>query len=303
MRRTSFISQPTSAERLNAIRKTLRDKGSTFRFLYILVSPLIKDSAYFTYAYCYMRHLDDTIDDPKLSGTTAFELLTDQTQKVIAAYEGKKMHPADEYEAMLFAFIRYDVGNGRVLKEALMKMFDSFYFDVTRINRVVPRAELEEYSQKMGNSFVQFLSHFLHPGGQYSMEVVKIASAACQIYMLRDLEEDLRRGYVNIDCESINEFSIDIKKMKSDNVRYWIQRRVAELESKISQLINAAICENRVSFRERLVLLLFLEPRRYVLTKFRRNGFRPLHQYKLNLLDYLGLVARLAFQILRLTCA
>ena len=296
------IHQPTlfnlrKTVRRDTIRETLRNKNSTFRFLYSLISPLIRDSAYFTYAYCYMRHIDDLIDDPKTSASEAVEILNEQVVKIRMGYDQKEFHPNDEYELMLGELIHYDIKNGSTLKRALFDMIDSLYFDAHRVDRVLSRIELEEYSRSMGESFMKFLSHFLHPETGYSKEVTDIAGAACQIYMLRDLKEDLERGYFNIDSESVEKYSIDFTNIDSDGVRNWIEKRVYELEAKIK--LDSALHKNPISFREKLVLLLFLEPRKYVLKKLSRNKFNVIYPYKLGLRDYLELAATLLYQLVR----
>jgi phytoene/squalene synthetase len=140
----------------------------------------------------------------------------------------------------------------------------------------------------MGRSFLVFMYYFLDKKDGISSEVLRVAKAACQAYMLRDIREDLCRGYINIDRESIEKFEISLKDIDGKQFQLWMQYRIDQIESDLNA--REAIIAKEKHLRDKLVFLLFIAPRQIALLRIKKNCYRPLRNSKLRFSDYTWIV-------------
>lgn len=270
----SKIANHTPSRQLRCtINRIIRKKHIVFYLLFRCFSRTISGCYYLAAIYSYMRYLDDLVDEPTVSADEAMWILEEQREKILCLYDRRHIIPKTDYDVLLLQFVEYDLQNGSSLKNPLLAMLGSLFFDSNRIGRIMSHAELEEYSETMGSSFLSFMFHFLHKAPSNEGQLKAVARAACQAYMLRDLREDLKKGYINVDEESIKLFEIDIRDPESNNFRDWIKERVQQLERQLKAFTR--ILREEQCFRNRLILLLFLEPRRHVLRRIRGNQFVP----------------------------
>ena len=267
------------------IYETLKNKNFVFFILCKLVKPHVNNFEIFASVYCYMRHLDNLVDD--ITNDTYFlgSHLNRQKYLIECMYEGKDVSIKTSDEMMLKIFIEYDISNECILRNSFLEMLDTLYFDLYRRNKILTRYDIDNYSFKMANSFVQFMFHFLKIKIDNPADIIALATTSCQAYMLRDLEEDIHNGLINIDKESILSCGIDISKLESHGVSQWINSQANKLYVQMDLIFT--ILSYKESFINKLIMLLFIEPRRYVLKRLIKNERCFIKSNKFGIIDYI----------------
>jgi hypothetical protein len=277
------------------INEIIKTKNNIFFIICILIKPFINNFNVFAAAYAYMRWLDDIVDNISNNESTINNFLVHQRKLINNLYNGKNITTQIEQEKLLIDFINYDISIGCQLKEDFLIMLETLFFDLNRRHKICTKFEIEEYSYRMAKSFSSFILHFLNGENvKEKEEIITLASYGCQAYMLRDLAEDIKNGLINIDKETIDKYGINIKEPHCDQILIWIRKKANHLNCKM-KLIDKII-KGKISFRNKLILLLFIEPRRYVVWKIVKKNVNPLEEGFCSKIDCI----RIAFNIFRL---
>lgn len=277
--------------RWSTVDEIIRDKSWLFYLLFKLVSPTIRDIYYLAAAYSYMRHLDDIVDESGLPPLEIQGILAREKRLILDLYAERQITPRNEYEKLLADFVKYDLECGTPLRDAFLETLDTLFFDVRRVGRLCTCEQLDAYTRRMASSFVRFMLHFLKIPDVAYEELIRVSTAACQAYMLRDLREDLKRGLVNIDIESIRKYGINLDNISGENVQSWIRSRAIHIVSELSLI--GKLMKYPFSTRDKIVFLLFIEPRKYVLQRLRKNNFIPFGEYTLSAADVMRIAYRM----------
>lgn len=271
-------------DKKSLISQIIYSKNKVFYLLFKLFSPFLKDGHILTEAYSFVRYVDDTIDDPSISLDDSFSFLNDYFKKIDAFYLDDPFIPISDYDNLLIDFLTYDKDNHEILKEPFLEILQSIYYDIGRINKLLTKDELFEYSFQMGSSFIKFISHFLGIPKEALNSLNQIACYSCQAYMLKDIKVDLEKGYINISKEDLLLYNIDLDYIQSKELKAWMIDQISFIEKK---MLNVDLsCLKSVSFISKIILFLFLSPRLYVLKYLKRNGTNILDKIVFGFLDY-----------------
>ena len=156
---------------------------------------------------------------------------------------------------MLARLIRKDrVSWNSSLRQPIEVLLETFIFDAKRRNKPISQADLDWYSEAMGVSFIQALEVFYRGERTRSYEdLAPIARAACMAFILRDLVEDQKLGYINVPVE----FWLSGRVTQGETDR-WIKH---EVKRACSEFVYAFEFAGSLLGFERLMYLMFLMPR------------------------------------------
>jgi phytoene/squalene synthetase len=185
-------------------------------------------------AYAYFRWVDDVIDAEiplgQESNADEERIAFVQRQKSLleSCYLGKVPNELCLEEWLLVDLVHHDTENDSGLQMYLRNLMDVMIFDAQRRGRLIPEAELCEYSHRLAKAVTEALFYFIghddpapgHDGRYMAVTAAHIA------HMLRDTYADVQAGYFNIPCEVLKLNQITPRDMASNAYRAWVQSRV-----------------------------------------------------------------------------
>ena len=197
----TVLSQPSRGAFAFARRFTF-GRHPIMGFAFGLLSALVPDARFFAPAYAYARWLDDVVDSGGVPESTKSEIFERQ-KLILSSYPSvQELRPLSIPESLLCLLLDQDARWGGRMRDSIVETFDTFEFDLARRFRRVRRAELDDYSERMGVSFARSIALLLGVEGLPTRaELAPLARAGCKTFMLRDLREDLEHGYINIPLE------------------------------------------------------------------------------------------------------
>ncbi|MCP3928761.1 MAG: class 1 isoprenoid biosynthesis enzyme [Bacteroidetes bacterium] len=185
----------------------------------------LRRGAFLENYYLLMRCIDDIVDGdaPLPEGyLTAEAFVLDKI-----AFAANPVTPNDEYDALLLHC--YDIGDSFLqnFQEETQDILGSLLFDARRIEKlqVYSKKELWKYFHEMDvrGTIRATLKIFKEDPEKY--KYLEPLGNACRVYYnLRDFEEDIRAGYVNIPKEDMERFGIrkvDLSNKDHPAIRNW----------------------------------------------------------------------------------
>lgn len=184
----------------------------------------------FALLYAAFRVFDDRVDAPGLSRDRARL----EIQRLDGALAGRP--PASPEEAALQVLARGPLGGPTL--PAVTGMRDALAWDVERRGGRQSAPELDQQVARIGDATLVGLWVCSGGQGQPPAEVLWLARAATGAHQLRDLEEDLALGYVNLPAERLGDTlpaQLDAAARgawrcdRADQLATWFQRGRAAL--------------------------------------------------------------------------
>jgi phytoene/squalene synthetase len=191
-------------------------------------------------AYAYFRWVDDTLDDPALSGTNRQASAVEAQERVTflerqkslleKCYRGESIPEAALEEQMLIELVRHNREKNSGLQSYLRNMMQVMEFDANRRGRLISQAELNEYTRWLATAVTEamhyFIGHCCHSPGD---ETRYLAVTGAHItHMLRDTFDDVQAGYYNIPREVLEANHIQPQDIQSTAYQAWVRNRVQQ---------------------------------------------------------------------------
>jgi len=188
------------------------------------------DRYYSRLLYTYLRTVDDYIDTRERTPQEKQRFLRAQRNLIDDLYAGKVLQGS----SMIARIVLYDRCHDNMLRPFIARMMDIFEFDSARQYKNVSEQELLDYSLALGSAYTQLLIRFVEPRYRVEQENVQLAHACHLSHMLRDFQEDLKLGYINIAKQDIKTYRVD-PNMQDDNFRKWLKDRIAGIREKFKK--------------------------------------------------------------------
>ena len=192
--------------------------------------------------FVYLRWVDDIIDDSKLSIKEKREFVEYQRNLITSLYQTNNIKPTVIQEACLIHFGNYAISSGNIkLLDEVKDMINALGMDVNRLERsgVFRKNELDCYIELLSKSFINVLYNFLCADNEQLRELFLKAEFTTFALMLRDLEEDLDAGIINISEEDIANYNLDIKNLKNDeNISNWLADKIDSVFNLMYKEVN-----------------------------------------------------------------
>ena len=206
-----------------------KDQPKASRILDFLIDKPERD--YINLCFSYLRWTDNIVDNPALPVNHKKKFIEQQKNLIFLSYKKESFEPSGIEEACLFHFAEYAISNGNLmLLDEVRNMVEAMSMDVKRLegSGVFSNAELDHYINLMSRSVFNILYNFIaFPGFEYREEFYLGSKFTTTALMIRDLEEDINAGFINIPAEDIERYQLDIKNLKKDkNFSFCLSERV-----------------------------------------------------------------------------
>jgi phytoene/squalene synthetase len=250
------------------------------------------DRYYSRLLYTYLRTVDDYIDTTERSVKEKQRFLNQQRKTITDLYAGK----VPEGNSMIAQIVRYDRAHNNMLRPFIMRMMDIFTFDSVRQYKNVTEQELLDYSLALGSAYTQLLIRFIEPRYHVEQENVQLAHACHLSHMLRDFQEDLKLGYINIAKQDIKTYRIN-PNIQDENFRKWLKDRITSIREKFKK--GNARLDRTPILRIKIIARLYCFRYEAVLQQIEDADYRLLVVYHLRLRDVLKLTLILISTVFR----
>lgn len=250
------------------------------------------DRYYSRLLYTYLRTVDDYIDTIEHTPQEKQRFLVQQRTLIDDLYAGN----VSQTPSMIAQIIQYDRHHDIMLRPFIIRMMHIFEFDSARQDKNVSEQELLDYSLALGSAYTQLLIRFVEPRYRVKQENVQLAHACHLSHMLRDFQEDLKLGYINIARQDIDAYGVD-PTIQDDNFRKWLKDRIALIRKKFKQ--GNARLDRIPVLRIKIIARLYCLRYEAVLQQIEDADYRLLTAYHLRVRDVLKLAAILFTTIFR----
>ena len=188
---------------------------------------------YLNLCYTYLRFADDFIDLPITPVCVKRKFIEEQKRMLTLFINGsipKNITAKRIEEACLFYFSDYAIKNKNIiLLEAVKKMIDAFDMDVCRLedSGIFSKDEFDRYIRLMSKSLHNILHIFFSTDPFYLSEEFYLNVFTANAQMIRDMEEDIDSGFINITKEDIEHYKLNTVNLKEDkNLSFWLKERI-----------------------------------------------------------------------------
>jgi len=205
-----------------------KESPKASRILDFIIDKSKRD--YLNLSFTYLRWVDDIVDNP---GTPVFEkkkFIEYQKNLVSSLYNNDNFESAIIEEACIFYFAEYAKSiNNYILLDEVKNMVEALGMDVYRLecSGIFSNAGLDHYIELMSKSLFNILRNFCPPEPKYRKDFYLGAKFTTIALMIRDMEEDIDAGFINIGAEDIELYKLDIKNLKNDKkFSLWLADRI-----------------------------------------------------------------------------
>jgi phytoene/squalene synthetase len=185
--------------------------------------------------YAYFRWADDVVDVTCHTSAERTAFITRQKRLIEALYRGEQ--PADlcAEEQMLAELIAHDRKPESGLRSFIQNFMAVIEFDAYRNGRLVTRNEMTLYTNWLANAVMDGIQYFIGNGYPYpkTQERTLAVVGAHIAHMLRDMQEDLSAGYVNIPSEDIQAGCLQLEDVNGEPFRLWVGEQVKRAQSSL----------------------------------------------------------------------
>ena len=196
---------------------------------------------YLNLCFAYLRWLDDFVDNPQNNIIEKISLVRRQ-KRLIENFnlfdEAAKIYIE---ESFLFHFIKFAISQQKTfLIDALKMMIDTIEMDALRLEHggIYDKEEMRAYIEKNSKAFFDIITWFVAPNNSYTLQNIYCGKFATMLFMLRDFEEDIKIGFINITKEDLELYDLDEHNIYiSNNLNRWTEKRFKEI---IEQLFTEA---------------------------------------------------------------
>ncbi len=188
---------------------------------------------YLNLCFAYLRWLDDFVDNPQNNIIEKISLV--RRQKRLIENFSLFDEAAQFYieESFLFHFIKFAISQQKTfLIDALKMMIDTIEMDALRLERsgIYDKEEMRAYIEKNSKAFFDIITWFVAPNNSYTLQNIYCGKFATMLFMLRDFEEDVKNGFINITKEDLELYDLDEHNIFiSNNLNEWTEKRFKEI--------------------------------------------------------------------------
>lgn len=181
----------------------------------------------------YLRWLDDFIDNPLNNIEAKKHLINRQREIIRISNSTSQFNSAFEKEYYLFYLIRYLVENEQVyFLKYLNSAFKSFEMDIARLegDGIFSQNELKEYSELINEAIFKLSLLFIPTKGKPEEIKDFIGNFFWHVLSIRDFEEDVKSGFINICREDIRTFHLNTNNILADANRFlWLKKNFSKI--------------------------------------------------------------------------
>jgi len=230
-------------------------------------------------AYAYFRWVDDCLDADSLSLSERRAFIDRQQSLLEACYQGWEHTDLSAEEMILVELVHNHPDRSSGLEAYLRNMMAVMAFDVERRGRMISQAELNEYTRLLATAVTEAMHYFIghdSPSPQGDTRYLAVRGAHI-IHMLRDWQEDVPAGYINIPDEYVREHEWTLEGVDNPAFQEWVRGRV-HLAGSCFQRGRETIAQVK-NLRCRLAGFAYVARFEWVLNAIERDGYRLRPEY------------------------
>jgi phytoene/squalene synthetase len=200
-------------------------KQTYYTIRYLVDGNRVAD-AYRTYAY--FRWVDDRIDQPSVGLAERSDFVERQKMLMERLYCGQALPELTAEEQMLGKLAQGDDEPNSGLQTYIRNMMAVMSFDAYRRGRLVSQKELSEYTRWLATAVTEAMHHFIGHGCAAPRDETRYlaVTAAHIVHMLRDTQDDVAAGYINIPREYLEAHDLAADDVSHPAYRQWVRGRV-----------------------------------------------------------------------------
>lgn len=184
---------------------------------------------YLFLCYAYLRWVDNLIDNKHLTAADKNIFINRQFDLINDLIAGKETTPNHIEEIYLFHFISFATQeNEKHLISMLLDMLTTLKMDAQRLEKdgMFNNKELEEYISLSTRAMFGLVFSFMFPQKQFSSNE-EIGKLLWYAGTLRDLQDDLNSGFINISREDFNKFCLHKNNFFDDGrFNVWLREKI-----------------------------------------------------------------------------
>jgi phytoene synthase len=187
-----------------ALRRTIRRRveaaGTSFYWAMRLLPASRREAMYAVYAFC--REVDDIADDDR-PASEKLAALAEWRTEIDALYAGRPSH-------VVSRALHEPVEQYRLRRADFLAVIDGMEMDARAVVRAPDLAVLDLYCARVAGAVGHLSVHIFGDAGEAAHEVAESLGRALQLTnILRDLEEDARRGRLYLPRQILERHGID----------------------------------------------------------------------------------------------
>lgn len=183
-----------------AIKRTRQEHYLTYFLARLFGNRKIID--YFFLFYIYMRIVDDKIDDEIESNNLKLEYLRNQVELLNLPESELDPETGSSEEKIIKVVKQFDRDYGNFVVKRIKRMMDVFKFDIERLGRRVPRSRLFKFFYIEARVSLEIILFFIIADPNPDIkQTIELGFTSKLSHVIRDLEEDLEEGIINIPAE------------------------------------------------------------------------------------------------------
>jgi phytoene/squalene synthetase len=181
----------------------------------LMVDTGLQDDCY--RAYSYFRWADDVIDDHCQTQAERMVFIQRQMRLVDGLCKAESFADLSPEEKLIADLIDHERDESCKLRSYIRNFLAILEFDAQRKGNLISQQELEWYSDCLGVAVTDAIQHFIGHKHPYPEDQSRFlaATAAHIVHMLRDMQEDIQGGYINIPREYLAEKGIAADDLQS----------------------------------------------------------------------------------------
>jgi phytoene/squalene synthetase len=204
---------------------TFHSSLQTYLTIKLLVDKKLVNDCY--KAYAYLRWLDDQVDIHRKTRKSRLDFIKRQKQLITDTYSKRLAHPSCREEEMIIELITSNPYSTK-LSSFLINFFKIIAFDAQRRYSQISEKKLLWYSTTLAKAVTDGIEYFINTTYAYpdTPSHYRAAIGSHITHMLRDYQEDIPQGFINIPNEYITKYALSPLDVTSPKFLLWVRQQV-----------------------------------------------------------------------------
>jgi hypothetical protein len=200
--------------------------------LWMLIKVLIpqKTGKFVFLGYSYLKWADDFADNPEINKDAKKEFIENQLNLLEGLIHKSSVQLKNNEEFFLYHFCKFAEKENPKIILYLKNILESIKLDVERLweDGIFSGNDLKRYIELQTQASFNLVYYVLLPDSNLE-ENNYLGKFLWQVRMMKDFQEDMLAGYLNISSEEINFYRLNPKEiMISPNMKEWVMHNYAE---------------------------------------------------------------------------
>jgi len=186
-----------------------------------------RDRGYGYLCYRYLRWADDIVDRSGIEIHAKRDFIKSQLLLLsqIVKHENFEINYVEEFD--LYYLIKFSLEtNRKTIIDEVKRTLKGIEYDVDRMENVIicTEEDLKKVIAFQSETFCNTANHFILPGYNRKVQAIYDGAFLWYVLNLKDFNEDVNSGLINISREDLEKFKLDAKTLTTDENRFsWLR--------------------------------------------------------------------------------